>query len=446
MTLQNTTNETDLSGFLCLASCSRLRRLVNHTSSSITYSFALPSSHHHPHSHIIMSTEPVSWKDSNLALIGSDLDHKIKLAAAEHEQQWQALHDAMQHKDQVTLLVFRMEDFHVVPWPTAKYGQFHVGDSYLIFHAQPTKLEDGSDGDLICNLHIWIGQDSSADEYGTAAYKMVEADEIVGGAAVQHREVQGHESALFHSYFTKLQYLQGGIASGFHHVEATKEEPHLYRIKGTMHKGCSLTQVDVKKSCLCEGDSYILYAGETQVWLWIGKDSNPEERNKASQLAESMCVDGNVTVLDQANGNDTDDEAFWNYLGTDGHIKTLEEEEEDGEGDETVLEFTPTLYRLVVGQAADAVASGEPIKIGFGRATPRIPKSTLVDSDVFLLDAGWEIYVWVGAKASRDERLASMDQAHQYTQANGRTLHLPLTFVKEGNETTNFSDFFYDKQ
>jgi hypothetical protein len=33
-------------------------------------------------------SERVPWKESNLALIGSDLDHKIKAAAAEFEEQW----------------------------------------------------------------------------------------------------------------------------------------------------------------------------------------------------------------------------------------------------------------------------------------------------------------------------------------------------------------------
>lgn len=31
---------------------------------------------------------------------------------------------------------------------------------------------------------------------GTAAYKMVECDDYLGGRAVQHRQVQGHESEV----------------------------------------------------------------------------------------------------------------------------------------------------------------------------------------------------------------------------------------------------------
>ena len=42
------------------------------------------------------------------------------------------------------------------------------------------------------------------DEYGSAAYKTVELDTFLDDGAVQHREVQGHESELFGSYFKAI--------------------------------------------------------------------------------------------------------------------------------------------------------------------------------------------------------------------------------------------------
>ena len=61
------------------------------------------------------------------------------------------------------------------------------------------------------DAHIWIGDDSTQDEYSTAAYNMVELDDGMGGIAVQHRKVQERESEKILSYFkNRVTYLSGG--------------------------------------------------------------------------------------------------------------------------------------------------------------------------------------------------------------------------------------------
>ena len=45
---------------------------------------------------------------------------------------------------------------------------------------------------------------SVQDEYGTVAYKTVELDTFLDDKPIQHREVMGHESDLFKSYFLRL--------------------------------------------------------------------------------------------------------------------------------------------------------------------------------------------------------------------------------------------------
>ena len=130
-------------------------------------------------------------KSSNLALINQDLQRQIREAASTLEPAWEGI------DQDVGTHVWRIEQFQVVAWPRDQYGSFHTGDSYIVLHA----YRRGMAAALYFDVYIWIGAESSQDEYGTAAYKMVECDDYLGGRAVQHREVQGHESEKFQSYF-----------------------------------------------------------------------------------------------------------------------------------------------------------------------------------------------------------------------------------------------------
>jgi gelsolin len=215
-----------------------------------------------------MPEERISWKESNLALIGSDLDKKIKQAAAEGEDNWKTVGVAPGVK------VWRIEKFKVVEWPEENYGKFYTGDSYIVLNSWTHPGKDK----LHHDLYIWIGAESSQDEYGTAAYKMVEADDYTGGIAVQHREVQGHESYKFKVLFegSTLTYWEGGVDTGFNHVEPTEEKPNLYKVKGT-EKAMSLTQVNLEKGSLNNGDSFILMASTDKVWCWNGESVSFDE-------------------------------------------------------------------------------------------------------------------------------------------------------------------------
>merc|ERR1719277_2157932 len=158
-----------------------------------------------------------------MALFGSDTEKQVKKESAESEPAWEGA------GADVGLKVWRVNNFQIESWPEEDYGEFYNGDSYIILN---TYKDDDTEA-LLHDVHFWIGKNSSQDEYGTAAYKTVELDTFLDDVPVQHREVQGHESAKFKSYFSTITILKGGAASGFRHVTPETYEKRLLHISGT---------------------------------------------------------------------------------------------------------------------------------------------------------------------------------------------------------------------
>jgi hypothetical protein len=153
------------------------------------------------------------------------------------------------------------------------------------------------------NVHFWLGKFTTQDEAGTAAYKTVELDDLLGGAPVQYREVQGnfnnlisksdsifseHESSLFLGYFNNtIRILDGGVDTGFRAVEPTKYQARLLHLKGK--KKVRVTQVDMSHKSLNSGDVFILDAG-LDIYQWNGKKAGPQEKARGAQLSRAIGI------------------------------------------------------------------------------------------------------------------------------------------------------------
>lgn len=391
--------------------------------------------------------EKISWRDTNLALIGSELDHKVKEAAAQGEEAWEGI------GEETGLNVWRVENFTIKPWPEDRYGQFFKGDSYIVLNTY------GSDPDnLQHDLHIWIGSESSQDEYGTAAYKMVEADDFLGGTAIQHRQVEGREMDDFVDYFRHMEYLEGGVESGFRRVEPTKEKPMFFRFKSRGRGKGDLIQVPLAISSMDNHSGFILCVDKKTVWAWYGQECKIFDKIACNNKAEELCTLGTVTVLDQGDG-DEEDSDFWSYLeegdGSSGDTKVSRSRNigstptgfrERKDLVSSLTEFKPKLFK--VGNDASMplqqVGLGEIVK----KATMStmggfLKKESLDDNDVFLLDAGWQIFVWVGKSADPGEKVAAMGAADRYTEMEPRAKDLPVKIIKSGQEKRgDFWSFF----
>ncbi|CAG8513826.1 5222_t:CDS:10 [Paraglomus brasilianum] len=356
--------------------------------------------------------------DTNIAYLGSKFDKDARYQASKTEQAWADPNLGIGNVE--GLWVWRVEKFEIKPWPRDKYGRFYSGDSYIILH---TYKKDPNNEALSHDIHFWLGLDSSQDEIGTAAYKTVELDDFLGTAPVQHREVQGYESRLFLSYFRRLQVEDGGIGSGFHVVEHKSYRHRLLKIK-LINRSIVIREVPKDYTSLNSGDVFVLDAG-TVLYQLIGKNAQGVEKVKAAEFVQALESERNglarTIVIDEG---DREMPKFWEALGSKGPIKAASEDL-----DTSVQAQEKRLFRV-------SDASGE-LKFT-EEAQGRINKSMFDSNDAFVFDAGHEVFVWVGSKATVKERRFALQYAQHYIKQYHRPPYTPITRVIEGGENETF--------
>jgi len=357
--------------------------------------------------------------DSNIAMLGSDLEKKVREAAARTEPAW----DNAGKK--VGLEIWRIEKFHVKSWPKDQYGTFFDGDSFIVLNTY--KKPEGNA--LLWDVHFWLGTYTTQDEAGTAAYKTVELDDLLGGAPIQHREVQGFESSMFLGYFNnEIKLLSGGMESGFKHVKPTEYKPRLLHLKGK--KKVRVTQVDLHHSSLNSGDVFVLDNGLT-IFQWNGVKAGPAEKQKGAQLSRALKDERKglpkINVLEEKD----QDKDFWVLLGGNGPVKSAEEGGNDDEAEKSDFKM---LFQL-----SDASGSLTFKEVGKGGA---VKKNLLDSNDVFILDTGAEVFAWIGKGASVQEKAKALSFAQDYLTKYKRPAYLPISRILEGAENNVFLTSF----
>mmetsp|Transcript_17618 Transcript_17618/g.21547 ORF Transcript_17618/g.21547 Transcript_17618/m.21547 type:complete len:375 (+) Transcript_17618:133-1257(+) len=358
-------------------------------------------------------------EESNLAHIGSAEDIAAKKAAAETEVNWTGAGTSE------GIQIWRVENkrdehgnpkFGINAWPKKHYGEFYTGDSYIVL--QTTRCEDS--GAFLYDIFFWIGSESSQDEYGVAAYKTNELDDLLNDAPIQHREVQFHESDAFLKCFPRsIKYLDGGIDSGFRNVKenggAYELPTRLYHIRRD-NRVTRCFQVPVKCSSLNKGDAFVLHSGKI-VYTWFGEDCSPFEKSKAAQVAHDMvmAVNGHATLVEEV---EDDNGEFWEALGGKGHIKEADDYVPRKDAEVTA----PKMYILAEVDSFITITECE------------AKKSNLVSGDVCMIDGGKTVFVWIGKGSSKREQAEAMTIVQKHMKTMKREGNTNVVRVKEGQE------------
>lgn len=365
----------------------------------------------------------LKFEDSNLALFGTETEEKVKKAAAEKEDAW------LGTKEFVGIKIWRIEKFQVKEWPKDQYSNFYDGDSYIILYN--TKQNDGT---IKYDAFMWIGQYSSQDEYGTAAYKIVELDTFLDRNATLYREVQSSESNSFMSLFqNRVTYLSGGIESGFVHVEKpTDFPPRLFHIKRN-DDIYRVNQVAVKIENINNGDCFVLDK-VLDIYSFIGEKSSSFEKFKTAAFIKEI-TDQRSTIKSKiyeiqglSNPNEENAKKFWDLLG--GFNENIPDKEAEEKSD-----FLDKLLNCNDDSGEIKITE---VSVG------KLDRSMLKNDDVYLIDTRNRLIVWIGSKASKNEKKEAFKTAATYIAKAGRPSTLSIKIVLENQEGDDFNKVFHN--
>ena len=359
--------------------------------------------------------------DSNLANYGGKEHHQAVKNAAKKDKAWKNV------GKKKGIQIWRVENFRIKSWPERRYGEFFSGDSYIILH---TMVSDT--GKKTYDAFFWLGAETTQDEAGTAAYKTVELDEILGDEPVQYREVQGNETKKFLDLFPKVTILSGGVDSGFRHVSPKKYKPRLLHVCG-YKKHVQVYQVPLKTESLNNSDSFVLDCG-LKIFQFNGNYASAWEKRKANAIVDELQASrlGKVEktfIIDglQDNGDNMINQ-FWTYFGGKPDKITKEVEEKE----------VPQSMELSLHHISDASGVMEINEVCRGD----LDKTKLDSMDTFILDGGGMIFAWIGKGSTKAEKREAMQYGIRYLNNTGRSQNVPICRVLEGKEPKQFWDCF----
>ncbi|KAM9076370.1 villin-like protein isoform 5-T8 [Megaptera novaeangliae] len=327
------------------------------------------------------------------------------------------------------LHIWITENLKMVPVPERAYGNFFEEHCYIVLHS--LKATSGASKDL----HYWVGKEAGVEAQGTAGSFVQHLQETLGGATVQHREVQGHESACFRSYFRPgIIYRKGGLASALKHVET-----NVYNIQRLLHiraeKHVSASEVELSWHSFNKSDIFLLDLGKMMI-QWNGPKTSTAEKARGLALTHSLQ---NRERGGRAQIGVVDDEAeatdlmqiMEAVLGCRvGNLHTAM----PSKSTDQLQKANVRLYH-VYEKGKDVVIQE--------LATCPLAQDLLQKEDCYILDqGGFKIYVWQGRMTSLQEKKAAFSRALGFIQAKGYPSYTNVEVVDEGAESAAFKQLF----
>lgn len=209
---------------------------------------------------------------------------------------------------------------------------------------------------------------------------------------------------MFLSHFKGgIQYLHGGVGSGFKHVEPDVYPKRLLIVQGMRYP--RVFEVPCKSDSFDEGDVFILDNG-MDLYFWAGTDANIHEKTKGLEMAVGIKNDDRMTkprlFYPRDVGGEVEDQ-FWALVeGGKPAVIPPAKHATSGSGEAEQMDSPYLEYKFyVVCETKDFVPE---------EILDRPLRAEMLKPDQsFILKTMNNCYVWQGLDASIDEKRYSMN-------------------------------------
>ena len=358
--------------------------------------------------------EGLALEDTNMALFGTDIEKNLRYKNAENEPEWHKI------PKEPCLKIWRIEKFCVVPWPEKMYGTFYNGDSFIILNI--AKVNDSLD----YTAYMWVGKQSTKDETGTAAYKIVELDDFFHGGVDLCYEAQDNESEDFRNLFEQIIVEEGGIESGFKKIEAEKWDVRLLRVYMD-GKATRTEELPLLLSSLTPEDAFILDTG-LDLYAWRGEKSKPLLKYNTCIICQKIkdARNGRPKYVFYDEGDKGTKAVMTKYLKNEGEVKVKLR----SRNVRRVRNNPKKMFKL-----SDADGKLTMTEVPF-------KQESLDTNDTFLIDNGKMIYIWCGKKSSKQEKRLGIPYAQKYKESTTEKLNSPIVLINEGSKKFSIDTAF----
>lgn len=317
--------------------------------------------------------------------------------------------------------VYRIESDDITDIPK-RFGQVFYSDNCYIIHYQ---THAPSAGHSIKNLiYLWIGRQCKQLDKTTGELFLTEMFDHFNTNVAQIRVYEGMEPPHFLQLFKgKMIVLNGPDLSG-----TNRKFPATFMLKVVGNSSYTAKAIQVtSNTSYSPTDCFIIKVTIGIVWVWCGHSSTGDTREMAKGIA-SIIGEPNV-VMEGAECDEFHESAGENTISQMKSMKHLTEHSLCCTWDRSRVNLY--LASLVQGQIQlDQIFA--------------FNQMDLTPENIYLLDAGSIIYIWLGTMVDSEQKQAAWALALHLLSIHPipRNISVPAAVIKQNYEPITFSGFF----